>query len=164
MRDSENLLTGTSVLFAVCLFFNALAYGQGEAQGTIKATTKIRVDGTRSTTILDPDKRTAEETLTDAAGKVLRKTLFTLDDRNFANAAIHYDAKGNIRYKEAYSRDGSDRISESRLFSKDDRPLGKRLFYYDARGNAQIQDYDASGILIARPEPVKPGRPDKKRR
>lgn len=154
----------TPVFFALFLFVHAFAFGQGEPQGTIKATTKIRVDGTRSTTIVDPDKRTAEETLTDAAGKVLRKTLFTLGERNFANGAIHYDGKGNIRYKESYTRDGADRISESRLFSKEDRPLGKRLFYYDARGNAQIQDYDVSGVLIARPEPVKPGRPDRKRR
>ena len=137
---------------------------QGEPQGTIKATTKLRVDGTRATTIVDPDKRTAEETVTDSGGKLLKKTLFLLDDRNFANAAIHYDGKGNIRYKENYKRDGSDRISESILFSKDDAPLGRRVFQYDTRGRAEIQDYDVNGNLIVRPQPVKPGRPDKKRR
>lgn len=149
------------------IFFLAAApalFAQGEPQGTIKATTKLRVDGTRATTIVDPDKRTAEETLTDSAGKLLKKTVFLLDDRNFANAAIHYDGKGNIRYKESYKRDGADRISESILFSKDDAPLGRRVFQYDTRGRAEIQDYDANGNLIARPQPVKPGRPDKKRR
>jgi hypothetical protein len=139
-------------------------FAQGEPQGTIKATTKLRVDGTRATTIVDPDKRTAEETVTDSGGKLLKKTVFLLDDRNFANAAIHYDGKGNIRYKESYKRDGADRISESILFSKDDAPLGRRVFQYDTRGRAEIQDYDANGNLIARPLPVKPGRPDKKRR
>ena len=141
-----------------------LLLAQGEPQGTIKATTKLRVDGTRATTIVDPEKRTAEETVTDSGGKLLKKTLFLLDDRNFANAAIHYDGKGNIRYKENYKRDGSDRISESILFSKDDAPLGRRVFQYDTRGRAEIQDYDVNGNLIVRPQPVKPGRPDKKRR
>jgi hypothetical protein len=154
----------TCMLFTLALCVGPLAFGQGEPQGTIKATTKIRADGTRATTIVDPDKRTAEETLTDSAGKVLKKSIFTLDDRNFSKTAIHYDAKGEIRYKESYTRDGSDRITESLLFSKDDRPLGKRLFYYDSRGKAEIQDYDANGNLIARPEPVKPGRPDKKKK
>jgi hypothetical protein len=155
----------TLAFLAAALFIAPVAFGQGEALGTIKATTKLRRDGTRTTAILDPDKRTREETLTDAAGKILKKTIFMLDDRNFATAAIHYDAKGNVRYKETYTRDGSDRVSESHLFSKDDRPLGKRVFHYDDRGNAQkIDDYDASGNLIVPPQPVKPGRPDKKRR
>jgi hypothetical protein len=154
----------TLTFLAAALFFAPVAFGQGEAPGTIKATTKLRRDGTRTTTIVDPDKRTAEETFTDSAGKILKKTIFTLNDRNFSTGAVHYDAKGNVRYKEAYTLDGSDRISESQLFSKDDRPLGKRIFHYDERGKAQIDDYDASGNLIVRPQPVKPGRPDKKRR
>jgi hypothetical protein len=154
----------TLIFLAAALLIAPVAFGQGEAPGTIKATTKLRRDGTRTTTILDPDKRTAEETFTDSAGKILKKTVFTLNDRNFSTAAVHYDAKGNIRYKETYTLDGSDRISESQLFSKDDRPLGKRIFHYDERGKAYIEDYDARGNLIVQPQPVKPGRPDKKRR
>ena len=137
---------------------------QGEPEGTIKATTELRPDGSRTTTIVDPDKRTAEETITDSGGHVLKKTVFLLDERNFAHGAIHYDAKGNIRYKENYKRDGADRISESILFSKDDVPLGRRVFQYDTRGRAEIQDYDASGNLIVRPQTAKPARPNNKRR
>ena len=155
----------TIVILPIVALLVFQAFGQGEPQGTIKATTKLRTDGTRSTTIVDPDKRTAEETLSDAGGKVLKKTVFTLNDRNFAGTAIHYDGKGNIRYKETYTRDAADRISESQLFSKDDRPLGRRVFRYDLRGNAQIEDYDVSGNLIVRAAPSKSrGKPDKKRR
>jgi hypothetical protein len=148
----------------VALVAAPFAFGQGEPLGTIKATTKLRRDGTRSTIILDPEKRTAEETFTDSAGKVLKKTVFTVNERNFSTGAVHYDAKGNVRYKEIYTLDGSDRISESQLFARDDRPLGKRIFHYDERGKAYIEDYDAKGNLIPAPQPVKPGRPDKKKR
>ncbi|HEX5176360.1 MAG TPA: hypothetical protein VFV83_04980 [Chthoniobacteraceae bacterium] len=153
-----------SLLLAACLFLAAASSlrAQGEPQGTIKATTKLRPDGSRATTIVDPDKRTAEETVADSGGHILKKTVFLLDERNFAHAAIHYDAKGNIRYKENYRRDGSDRISESILFSKDDAPLGRRVFQYDTRGRAEIQDYDASGNLIVRPKAAKPA--NKRRR
>jgi hypothetical protein len=155
-----SLLLGSLFFLGTATFLDA----QGEPQGTIKATTKLRPDGSRATTIVDPDKRTAEETVTDSGGHIMKKTLFLLDDRNFAHAAIHYDAKGNIRYKENYKRDGSDRISEAILFSKDDAPLGRRVFQYDTRGRAEIQDYDASGNLIVRPQSAKPGRSDKRRR
>jgi hypothetical protein len=147
-----------SLLLAAWFFLvtSALLRAQGEPQGTIKATTKLRPDGSRATTIVDPDKRTAEETVTDSGGHILKKTVFLLEERNFAHAAIHYDAKGSIRYKENYKRDGADRISESILFSKDDAPLGRRVFQYDTRGRAEIQDYDASGNLIVRPQTAKP--------
>ena len=143
-----------------------LAFSQGEPQGTIKATTKLRPDGSTATTILNPDTQTAEEIHTQAGGKMLKKTVFKLDDRNFATAAFHYDANGKMRYKESYQRDGTDRISEARLYSPEDKPLGRRVFTYDAKGAARIDDFDAEGRLIARPEPARtgPGRPVKKKR
>ena len=152
------------LLLVVAVFSTRAVLGQGEPQGTIKATTKVRPDGSLATTIVDPDKKTAEESVTDSAGKMLKKTLFLLDDRNFATGAIHYDAKGNIRYKESYRRDMSDRISESTLYSQNDRLLGRRVFNYDAKGQAQIQDFDAAGNLITPPRPAKAARPDKKKR
>ncbi len=151
------------VLVATALGARAVL-GQGDPQGTIKATMKVRPDGSLATTIVDPDKKTAEEAVTDSAGKVLKKTLFLLDDRNFATGAIHYDAKGTIRYKESYRRDASDRISESTLYSQNDRVVGKRVFHYDGKGRAQIQDYDVAGHLITPPRPARAARPDKKKR
>lgn len=155
-----------AVLVVVSLVLAPLAFPQGEPQGTIKATTKLRPDGSTATTILNPDTQTAEETHTQAGGKVIKKTVFKLDDRNFATSAFHYDANGKMRYKESYQRDGADRISEARLYSPDDKPLGRRVFSYDAKGAARIDDFDAEGRLIARPEPARkgPGRPVPKKR
>ena len=142
-------------------------FGMAQEYGAIKATTKLRADGSTSTTILDPEKKTAEETLAQPGGKVLRKTLYFMDDRNFAYGAIFYDGAGNVIYKAGYKRDERGRVTESSFTSKDGRYLGKRLFQYTSGDQASVvEDYDAAGKLIpARvPKPAGPGIPDKKKK
>ncbi len=146
--------------FAFCTF----AWAQGEVNGTIKATTKLRPDGTQAITIVDPDQRTAEETIKDSGGHVIRKTTYLLDERNFAIGAVHYDGKGNIRYRESYQRDSSDNVTESAFSTGDGKPLGKRVFVYRAGKAVSFEDYDAQGNRLASAQPVGPGRPDKHRR
>jgi len=140
------------------------AVPQTGAPGAVKATTSIMPDGSRKTNIVDPDKREAVETVTDAAGKVLRKTFFTLDERDLTTGAIHYDNKDKVRYKEAYKRDGADRISETYLYSAADQLLGHRVFVYDGKGNVvQVDDYDAAGKLMVKPTTPAPGRSSRRR-
>ena len=137
------------------------ALGQGEAAGVIKATTKLWEDGSKSTTIVDPDQRTAEETVTNAKGTVLRKTTYLLDERNLALGAIHYDQKGSVHYKETYTRDASDHVVEAAYTGADGRALGKRIFVYRGDKLTAVEDYDAQGNRIA---PAQAARPDKHRR
>lgn len=144
---------------ATLLTFSVLAAPMLPAQvtyGTIKVTVKLRADGTRSTTKLDPDKHTAEETITDTGNKVLKKTTYLLGEDNIAVGAIFYDAKGNILYKASYQRDGAGRVTEAAFSAADDTYLGKRVFVYGGPGDVatQVTDYDASGQMIAPPEPV----------
>lgn len=130
------------------LFVSSWACAQ-ETYGTIKATTKLRPDGSTSTTITDPDKHTAEETITNAAGKVMQKTTYILGDRDLADSAIFYNAKGQVVYKANYKRDDAGHVLESAFSSADDRYLGKRVFVYGADGVAkEIVDYDANGQVI----------------
>src|SRR5690606_23873108 len=102
--------------------------------------------------------------IADSSGKVLRKTLYTLDERNVRTGAIHYDQKDNIRYKEAYKRDFENRDVETWQYSEDDRHLGQRLDIDNATGVGQVIDYDANGGQIVQQEPARPGRRDRKRR
>ena len=120
-----------------------------ETLGTIRATTKLRPDGSKSTTVLDPDKRTAEETITDANDKPTRKITYVLGERDLAIGAIFADGKGNVIYKVSYQRDAYGHVVESSFTSPDGRYLGKRVFVYGA-GDAvkQVQDFDAKGQLI----------------
>ena len=119
------------------------------AQGTIKATTRMRPDGTTATTVINPDTRTSEETIADAGGKVLSKTVYFLNEQNFARGATHLDAQGKVRYKESYKFDYSGRITESTLFSATNQPLGRRMFVYGAKNAVRIEDYDAQGNLVS---------------
>jgi len=127
-------------------------FGQNEPpMGAIKETTRVYPDKSTATMVTDPEKRTSEETVRDASGKVLRRTVFPLNDQNFARGAIHYDAKGVVVYKEVYVFDSAGRIIESKLFTRDNQPKGKRVFVYEANNKARIEDYDEFGNLITPP-------------
>ncbi len=150
-------------LLALLCAFPMCAFGQGEAEGVIKATTKLRPDGSQAITIVDPDQRTAEETLKNAAGKVMKKTVFLLDERNFALGAVHYDAKGGVFYKESFRRDSADHVVESSFTSADGKSLGRRVFNYRGDKVSGVEDYDANGNRIAAASTPSPARPDKHR-
>jgi hypothetical protein len=138
--------------FLATLFVAAPLLRAQESFGTIRATTKLRADGSKSTTILDPDKRTAEETITDAKDKPMRKITYVLGERDLAIGAIFADGKGNVQYKVSYQRDAYGHVIESSFTSPDGRYLGKRVFVYGVGDTvAQVQDYDAKGQLITPP-------------
>src|SRR4051812_4539932 len=90
-----------------------------QAQDSIKATTTVHDDGTQTNTVMDPEKRTTEETLQTKQGKVLRKTTYLLDDRNQPLGAIVYDAKGTVLYRSSYKRYGMNRIDEETVTGPD---------------------------------------------
>ena len=142
-------LLGTSIFGQ-----NAPPYGQNAPpSGAIKATTLVFPDRSTATTITDPEKRTTVETVRDASGRVMRRTVFPLNDQNFARGAIHYNAKGVVIYKEVYVFDDAGRITVSKLFTRDNQPKGKRVFVYESDTKARIEDYDEFGNLITPQNP-----------
>ncbi len=161
-RDSGVDFGAVKKLLALLIAVPVIASAQ-EAANTIKVTTKLRPDGSTASRIVDPDKHTIEESIKDQSGRILSKTVFTTDERGISVGATHFDAKGNVRYKEVYQLDLGDRIASSSLLSATGQPLGKRVFNYDSKGNARVEDYDASGNLISRPTAANQsrGRPDK---
>ena len=157
------------------IFYLAAPLASAQATyGTIKVTTKILEGGFKSTTITDPEKHTAEETVTyndgkDARGniipgKVLKKTVYLLGENDIAIGAIFYDPKGAVVYKASYQRDGAGHVTEAAFSAPDGRYLGKRVFVYGASGDnaTQVIDYDADGQLIAQAQPVAPKSSKKK--
>ena len=153
----------TPALFFVLAFLPLVS---ARAQGTIKATTRMRPDGTTATTVINPDTRTSEETIAEAGGKVLSKTIYFLNEQNFARGATHLDAQGKVRYKESYKFDYTGRVTESTLFGPKNEPLGRRVFVYEGKTQARIEDYDASGNLVAggrKPGTTRGGVPEVRR-
>ena len=151
-----------ALLFALA----ALPLVSARAQGTIKATTRIRPDGMMATTVVNPDTRTSEETIAQPDGKVLSKTIYFLNSQNFAKGATHLDGKGKVRYKESFKFDYAGRIMESTLFAADNRPLGRRVFVYEGKTKARIEDYDVKGNLVSagkKPGTTRGGAPEVRR-
>jgi hypothetical protein len=136
----------------LCLLFSlalaTFARAQGESYATIKATTKYLEGGMKSSTVVDPESRTAVETLMDSKDRVLKKTTFLLDERNLALGAIHYDAKGNIRYKETFARDPAGHVVEAKFTGPEGQPLGRRVFNFNGDKLIGGVDYDANGQVI----------------
>ena len=141
---------------AVCLALAGSASAQNGRPAPIQSSTKVFADNSVSTTVVNPDAGIAEETLRDAAGKTLRRTVYSLDARGQYTGATFYDAKNQIRYRETYLRDSYNRVVESRLFSASDAPLGRRVFHFDSKGRVTVEDYDAADRLIAPAK--KPGK------
>lgn len=141
-----------------CLLFSLAivspASAQGESFGPVKATVRYLDDGSRLTTVIDSEARTAVETLLakkkpqEKTERVLRKTTYLLDEKDLALGAIHYDANGNIRYKETFARDFMGHVVETRLSSADGRPLGHRVFSFNGDKPTGVIDYDANGNVI----------------
>ncbi len=149
-------------LFACLLLAAPWARAQNDSFGTIRATVKLRPDGSKSTTITDPDKHTAEETISNAAGKMVSKTTYILGENDVAESAIFYNAKGEIIYKASYKRDVVGNVTETAFASPDDQYLGKRVFVYGPDGKAsQVIDYDANGQVIPTAQTAA-GKPAKK--
>ena len=124
-------------------------FGQNDTYCAIKETVRRFPDKSTLTMVTDPEKRSCEETMRDAAGKTLRRTVYPLNDQNLRRGVLHYDAKGVLLYKEVYVYDFNGRITESKLFTKDNQPKGKLVFVYDGNNtNARIEDYDEFGNLI----------------
>lgn len=135
--------------------------------GTIRASTTVHRDGTRSMMVNNPETGAMEETVVDAAGKTLRKTVYQVDENGQPKNAIFYDAKGKVLSKAVYQRDSAGRIDRETIFAANDQLLRRRVYHYGARNKVtQIDEFDAAGRPITRAAPASGsrGRPDKKRR
>ena len=133
---------------------------------TIKASTTFHPDGTQTNSVFDPEKRTTEETTLTKQGKVLRKVIYLLDDRNQPLGAVVYDGKGTVLYRSSYKRDGMGRIDEENVSSNDGKPLRRRVYTYGGNNKiARVDEFDPAGNLIVQPSKTNQsrGRRDKKR-
>ena len=166
-RSKNSHPVKTFVLPLVAFFLAAPFLSAQENYGTIHVITKVMPDKSQVTTKMDPDSRTAEETVTDAANKVLKKTIYNYDENNVAVSATFYDAKGNATHKAAYTRDGAGRITEVAFSLPDGRYIGKRVYVYTgttANKASQVIDYDADGkqTSVAQAAEPKSGKKSKR--
>jgi hypothetical protein len=138
------------VLAAACVLIAAAsAHAQDAAPATtIKVTTVLHDDGTRTVTKLDPDARTTESSKYDGE-KLLQRTVFKLDAQNQPESGDVFDAKGTLVNKVKLVRDDAGRVSEEIRSNPAGQLIGRFVYHYDATGHiAKIDAYDAAGNLI----------------
>ncbi|HEX8312250.1 MAG TPA: hypothetical protein VF614_13090 [Chthoniobacteraceae bacterium] len=143
-----------------------LSHAHAQSDAPIKATTTMHADGTRSTTVTNPDARTTEETLLDSGGKTIRRIVYALDERDLPTGATIYEKDGKMSFKSTYKRDSADRISEETILSANGQTLRRRVYSYGANNKISgVDEYDSNNALIPRaPVKTSPARPDKKKK
>jgi hypothetical protein len=130
--------------------------GQAQEPAPLKVTTTLHGDGTRTDTQIDSDARTGTATTMDAAGKVLRKVEYQLDEANQPKAALVYNGKGVLVYKAAYKRDGAGRVIEEANYTANDQLVRRLVYTYGANDRVtNVQTFDASGREVTPPSPAK---------
>jgi hypothetical protein len=125
----------------------------------IHAITAMNEDGTRTVTLTNPDNHTSEASTYDAAGKLMKKVVYTMDANNQAASGIVYSADNRPVYKAAYKRDGANRISEEDDYTMDDQLIDRFVFEFGPDGRVlRIRGYDAQGNELQQSEARKDRR------
>lgn len=151
-----------ALAFAAALPLTAAAQGDGNV---VKATVTMLPDGRQKNTVVDPEKRTTEETILNNKGKLLSRTVYDMDERGQTVGATFFDAAGKALYKATYKHDAADRIAEENYVSLAGKPMGRRVYTYGLNNKVtQIDTYDPDGNLVVPQKPAGAARPDKKKR
>ena len=136
----------------LCLAAAPWAHAQLTRGDAIKASTTVHADGTRRTLLVNPEAQSAEETFYDTGGKITGKIVYPLDAQNQPIGAISYNAQGAVLSKSSYQRDASGRIGEETITSAAGQFLRRRVYSYGSTNKvSRVDEYDASGVLIAPP-------------
>ena len=162
------------IILLVLLFaFRPASHAQDDSQSdTIRVTTTLHPDGTKTVTQNNPDDRTVETSNYDAADKLLQKIVYNVDELGQAVTGSLYMPKGVSKtgapllvlvYKMKYKHDGLNRVSEVENYSPADQLVTRQVFHYDPSNRViKIDTYDAAGNIIATPSNSE-AVPDKRR-
>lgn len=158
------------LLFLPVLFFTFNPHGRSQnavPDNTIRVTTTLHADGTRTVMQTDPEKHAAECSDYDHANKLLKKIVFDLDEQGQTIGGAVFSSKGVLVAKMQYKRDAMNRVSEVTTYTPDDRLTGRLVYHYDSNNRVvKIDAFDANGNAIksgasgtSTPTPGKKGLP-----
>jgi len=122
------------------------AEGQENADNTIHAVTTLHEDGSKTVTIMDPEKHTSEASTYDGGGKLTQKVVYALDDQNQPATGVAYTAQNKPVFKAVYKRDDANRISEEDDYTMDDQLIRRFVYEFGADGKVvRIRAFDSQG-------------------
>ncbi len=116
---------------------------------TIKVSSVMHADGSRTETQTNLEEGTAEEKTLNAAGKLMRRTVYKLDEFGRPAEGTAYSDKNVPLHRFAYTRDTLGRISEEKNFSLDGQLRYRLVYRFGSNGRVVgIDTYDAQGNLV----------------
>jgi len=142
-------ISAPAFLLVLGVSLAGLAGSLSAQEASIRASSVVHSDGSRTERQSDLESRTAEEKTIDAKGKMLTRTTYKLDDQGQPTEATHYNAKNVATYRSVYTRDTLGRISEEKSYSLDGQLLQRFVYRFGSNGRlAGIDAFDAQGNPI----------------
>lgn len=134
--------------FAALILLAAAAVA-GAEEASIKATSVVHPDGSRTETITNVGEKTAEERLVGADGKIRQRTMYTLDDEGRQSGGVVYGPKGQPVSRFQFVRDAMGNIVEHRDYTVKGEVIQRRIYRLSSDGKVLgIDTYDKSGTLV----------------
>jgi hypothetical protein len=158
----------TARFVAVLLAFSAplaccFAQAQQEAgPGTsLRVTMSLNEDGSQTVYETDAANRKATATTTSAAGKLMGKIRYKLDEAGRYETGEIYGPDDKLRFKTLYKYDvGTGRLTEETQLTAAGAVQHKIVYAFDAAGKpAGYSVFDASGKLLGQTRPKVPPKP-----
>ncbi len=131
-------------LASVMLLIFGMAMPCGaEAPVGVFARQVMHPDGTKTITTTNLEEKTLEEQVVDGRGKILRRTLYKLDDQQRLAWGRVFGPRNDLRFVDIFKYGGDGRISEIKRYLPDKRLL--MVLRYEA-GRPSL--FDAANNLL----------------
>ncbi len=134
------------------------ARAQEAPTNTIKVTTSINKDGTKTVVQTDPMEGKAETSIYSAQDKLVQKTILKLGDSGTPEGGWVYTVRGVtakgapklvLVYMMVYKRDNLNRLSEVLNYSPTNQLLSRQVYRYDGGSKLiRVDNFDATGKPI----------------
>ena len=151
-----------SVLAISVAFFatGEMAFSQAQEpakSGSLRVTMSLNEDGSRTVYETDPENRKATATTTSAAGKLMGKIRYTLDEAGRYETGEISGPDDKVQFKTAYKYDAAGQLKEETQLTKEGAVRHKIVYAFDAAGKpAGYSVFDASGKLLGQTTPKAP--------
>lgn len=131
--------------FAIALACTVAGNAQ-DGGSTLKVTTRLNADGTRTDTQKDLEARTSETKTYSASKKLIQRTVFLLDEQGREVDGMIFDAKDKVTGQVSFRYDPFGRLSEQIEKAPNGTILRRFVFRRDPNGNVKkIDTLDAQG-------------------
>ena len=118
---------------------------------SIRVTMSLNEDGSRTVYETDTATRKATATTTSAAGKLMGKIRYTLDEAGRYEAGEVYGPDEKLRFKTLYKYEASGQLKEETQLTAEGAVRHKIVYAYDAAGKpAGYSVFDGSGRLLGK--------------